>query len=1111
MTATATTNGTHTRPFIRPATNYASPEKLEGFLNSLPELVDFNAVNNAAHPFCIQAKPTPPFDTITHGEFKVAVSRCAAWLKENLPLGPALMPKSLTKMAPVALLMESDFGLVVHEFALMSLGVPVSLRRSPGQGTGKADVNSDKRIRKPLVLSPRLPPVAIGALLQQTGATSFIVSQRLSEPAQPALGVLAAKGVATRVASPYGSFYEKGADATAAPAFEPPKDVDDVILLLHSSGTTGLPKPIPLTHRQLLFAVNCHQFDTEEQAQGLNLSTLPLFHGFGLVAPGLSMSAGKTTLYPASDGIPNALSIVKLIKEAKPKSMMTVPFLLDDMVNLPGGEGIKVLSHMDFVGTGGAALGAGVGDRLAAGGVKLLNFYGTTETGPLSLTFAPSDTNYDWKYFRLRTDVKYKVDELDATGDDGSKRYRLTVWAHPAGRTEGFEIPDQLIRNEQYPETDFAAVGRADDIVVLATGEKANPLILETMLSEVPLIKSAIAFGENQFHLGVIIEPLEPLSAEQEAVFREKVWPIVNAAGQKMDAFARVPSPDAIIFVPKGVVIPRTDKGSIARKETYALLDKEIKAVYEKLQQAATDATGPLDMDNLEESLKELFHKTLSLRAAGPLPEWTVDDSLFDLGVDSLQALQLRRVLVAAASKTEGLRDGDVAKLISPEFFYANPSVREMATAIKNPPCNPGGQDTLDVAAKEVQELVDLYSLRAPRPELAEKQQPATWANAVVLLTGSSGSLGSHILAELARRPQVQRVICLVRKEKGTNAPPVPGGGGRGQFDRRLLQARGLELSEREWAKVAALEVDPTADRLGLLPAVYAGVQARATHVVHAAWPMNYRMRLRSFRSQLRLLGSLVELAAGASGPARGRFVFISSIAAVARAGLSDPGSPVPEAPVSPADAACGIGYADAKLACEKVLERAAATHAGRLEIAAVRCGQIAGARAGGAWNANEQIPMLLRSAQSVGALPRLGGELSWIPVDEAARVVVEVASSSQKPPVVLHVENPVRQPWDGVMKTVGEELGIAESLPFGEWLDRVQGGGAGEDDELYPVKKLHDFFKHSFRAVACGQVVLGTDVARAYSDTLREMRAVDDATVRSYVSYWKDIGYLSK
>jgi hypothetical protein len=126
MTASGV-NGTPIRPFARPAVNFASTERLEGCMHSLPELVDFNAVNNASHPFCIQAASSGALDTITHGEFKVAVSRCAAWLKENLPIRPAAGEKALTKMAPVALFMQSDIGLVIHEFALMSIGVPVSL------------------------------------------------------------------------------------------------------------------------------------------------------------------------------------------------------------------------------------------------------------------------------------------------------------------------------------------------------------------------------------------------------------------------------------------------------------------------------------------------------------------------------------------------------------------------------------------------------------------------------------------------------------------------------------------------------------------------------------------------------------------------------------------------------------------------------------------------------------------------------------------------------------------------------------------------------------------------------------------------------------------------
>ncbi|KAK4172027.1 L-aminoadipate-semialdehyde dehydrogenase large subunit [Triangularia setosa] len=1081
---TPTSNAPEVKLFIKAVLNYASPDRLSGCLHSLPELIDFNALNNPSHPFCIQAKSTAPHATITHGEFKVAASRCAGWLKGNLPLGPAVIEDSVTKMAPVALLMESDFGLVLHEFALMAMGIV------------------------PLVLSPRLPPVAIGALLQKTGATSFLVSPRLAEIAKPALAALAAKGITTLVANQYGHYYEKGANPHPEPAFPSPQDVDSVALLLHSSGTTGLPKPIPLTHRQLLFAANCHKFDTEEQAQGLNLSTLPLFHGFGLVAPGLSMSAGKTTLFPASDGIPNTGSILKLIREMRPRSMMTVPFLLEDMASLPENEGIKALEPMDFVGTGGAMLGAGVGDRLAGGGVKLLNFYGTTETGHLSLVFAPTD-GYDWKYFRLRSDIKFEIDELPVRGDDGGSRYRLTVWAHPAGCTEGFTIPDQLVKNERYPETDFAAVGREDDVIVLATGEKANPVALETELGEYPGIKSAVVFGENQFHIGVIIEPQAPLSAEDQAAFRHEVWTAFQAIGERMDAFARVPSPTAVIVVPQGTVVPRTDKGSVARKETYALFEKEINAVYKKLQEVAVESAEPLQLERLEESLQRLISKTLSRsRSSGSLPEWTVEDSLFDLGVDSLQILQLRRALVSAAQKTEGLHNVDVTEIFTPEFFYVNHSVREMAAAIRNPSLAPLEQDQfLASAAKEVQELADLNAVTVPAQLLADK--PTSWNNAVVLLTGSSGSLGSHILADLARRPQVKQIICLIRKEKGANAPPTPSGG---KFDRTILDSRGLELSEAEWAKVATLEADPTSEELGLVPMVYAGVQTRVTHVVHAAWPMNYLMKLRSFQYQFRFLRSLLELSALAEGRGKVRFLFVSSIAAVARIGLQRSGQEILEEMVPPAAASCGIGYADGKLCCELILKKAAEVYAGQLEISFIRCGQIAGSRRSGAWNVQEQVPMLLKTAESLGAMPQLGGRLSWIPVDDAAKVLVEFVSSERELPLVLHLENPVRQDWEKVIQLFGEELCIRNSVPFDQWMKRVQVEvAAGMKSELYPVSGLYSFFEHSFRAVACGQVVLGTELARRHSETLGNMGSVDASTIRRYLDYWRENGYLGK
>lgn len=93
------------------------PDQHESRVQSLTELINFNSVHNASHPFCVQAKADGSLNTVTHAEFKDAVSRCAEWVRD------ALAPS--TSGEPVALLMESDFGLVVHEFALISAETPV--------------------------------------------------------------------------------------------------------------------------------------------------------------------------------------------------------------------------------------------------------------------------------------------------------------------------------------------------------------------------------------------------------------------------------------------------------------------------------------------------------------------------------------------------------------------------------------------------------------------------------------------------------------------------------------------------------------------------------------------------------------------------------------------------------------------------------------------------------------------------------------------------------------------------------------------------------------------------------------------------------------------------
>lgn len=98
------------------------------------DLIDFNADRNPDHLFCLQAEKSPngsknpSFLRITYRSFRDMVLRCQQWIEEHIREIhlPILIDGKTVKSRPVALLLDSDIGLLVHLFALMGMGVPVS-------------------------------------------------------------------------------------------------------------------------------------------------------------------------------------------------------------------------------------------------------------------------------------------------------------------------------------------------------------------------------------------------------------------------------------------------------------------------------------------------------------------------------------------------------------------------------------------------------------------------------------------------------------------------------------------------------------------------------------------------------------------------------------------------------------------------------------------------------------------------------------------------------------------------------------------------------------------------------------------------------------------------
>lgn len=380
-----------------------------------------------------------------------------------------------------------------------------------------------------------------------------------------------------------------------------------------------------------------------------------------------------------------------------------------------------------------------------------------------------------------------------------------------------------------------------------------------------------------------------------------------------------------------------------------------------------------------------------------------------------------------------------------------------------------------------------------------------------VLVTGATGSLGSHLVEHFSQLPKARSVICLNRRG---NMDPF-------QRQVRALTSRGI--ASADLSKVKVLETDSTKPMLGLDPAQYQELSSTITHIVHNSWPMSGKRPLRGFESQFKTMRNLVDLASAAASSQNTvvSFQFVSSIAVVGHRPLLTGDPLVPEARVTTAAEVLPNGYGDAKWACERMLDETLHRHPRHFRAAAVRLGQIAGSRRSGYWNHAEHLTFLVQSSQALGAFPALGGLLSWTPVDDVAAALGDLVLRRRRrlhddddddhyP--IYHIDNPVRQPWRDMVPVLAQAIG-AGVVDFREWVRRVRsydGGGSVEGGEN-PAAKLVDFFDEDFERMSCGGLLLDTSHACEHSESLRAVGPVGADTARKFVDAWKAAGVLKK
>lgn len=740
---------------------------------------------------------------------------------------------------------------------------------------------------------------------------------------------------------------------------------NEVAIIIHSSGTTGMPKPAPLTHG-FLATIDTGAYLSRPQGRRasvffdlepgqLVLSTTPLFHLMGLMAFTESIFHGVAFVMCPDKPMSTTL-IVDVIQATHPTAALLAPSLLVDMVDSSTAR--AALRTLDAVYFGGAPLAPEVGDALEAD-TKVITLFGSSEMGLLS-SFVPQGEK-GWGYFEWNPAYGVKMEP------QGDGLYELIIPRCPDSRRihgifhtfphlNEYHTNDLFVQHLEHPEL-WKYHGRKDDLLVLSNGEKLNPVSLEEIVESHPSVKHAIVLGQSRFQTSLLIEPIE--AVEDEHTFVETIWPKVERANETVPKYGRV-SKNKIQLASPDKPFKVTPKGTKQRRIITSDYQKEIEAIYE-----AAEADEAADVPPLPKSLElEPLRDYVRNLIMGLLSRSDIKDEedLYEAGLDSLFAIQLAQTLHTAVA-ARMLNESTFA--IKQQHIYAHSTTAQLAQYLAD--VVQGHSQTSSISrAERLTQAVEKYTSQLP-PRLAlPTDQPG---QSTVILTGSTGSLGGYLLHQFLKDPKVGKVYCFNRSDNAQSR------------QRAGFVSKGLDPSLLDDpTRVEFLTVSFGAAQFGLPDATYNKLLGSVSLVVHNAWKVNFNHPLESFEDP-HLRGVLEFLWFSHRSAARAHFTFVSSVSTIGGWDSATMGSTVPEAPID-SDAVMEQGYGESKYVGEQLC-LAAARDAG-IPTTVLRVGQIGGPTTQqGLWNVDEWLPSLVKTSVAMGVAPAdLGAyRVDWVPV----------------------------------------------------------------------------------------------------------------------------------
>ncbi|OZC83936.1 p-hydroxycinnamoyl-CoA synthetase [Rhodococcus sp. 06-412-2C] len=365
-------------------------------------------------------------------------------------------------------------------------------------------------------LNSRLTAVEIAYALTDSGAQVFVHSAALtatSSDAAHAVPTVEHRIAIDGAADACSHHYDTLIAEASADFFDLQVGHSDPALIMYTSGTTGRPKGVVLSHGNLLFAVMNAILDLDLLSDEVSLVTAPLFHtgALNMIALPTLLKGGTVVI---DEGFEPGRTL-RMIEEERITFSFGVPTMLDAMSSHPAWISTDLSSLRRLI-----AAAAPVPPRTlrtyTERNIRLCQGYGLTETGPGALILIPSDVERKLGTAGVPhffTDVRV----VDAVGRGVEPGQRgeiqisgpnvMTRYWNKLEETEATFTADGWLRSGDVgiPDSDgfVTIVDRLKDMII-SGGENIYPAEIESVIFDIPGVTGAAVFGVSDAHWGEV-------------------------------------------------------------------------------------------------------------------------------------------------------------------------------------------------------------------------------------------------------------------------------------------------------------------------------------------------------------------------------------------------------------------------------------------------------------------------------------------------------------------------------------------------------------------------------------------------------------------------------